>query len=125
VDEVSDDETDDRLEDHRRYGEQAGLVDDQPEGVAAEQELEIPEADEAGHALVERREVDRVTRRIGDQDRDQEDQRQGHQEGDGRLALHELVKTAALLRRMPGRISGGDVCHRVLQTLSGHAGNAR
>ncbi len=59
VHEVGDHEADDRLEDHRGDGEQAGLVDDQPEGVAAEQELEVPEADEARHALVQRREVDR------------------------------------------------------------------
>ncbi len=46
MDEIGDDETDQRLEDHGCDGEDAGLLDHQPEGFALEQELKIAEADE-------------------------------------------------------------------------------
>ena len=109
--EVRDDEAAQRLEDHRGDREQTGLVDDQPERIAPEEELEVPETDEARHALVQRREVDRIAGRIGHQDGDQQNEGKRHQEGDGRLALHQLVQAAALAACADGRITGRDICH--------------
>jgi hypothetical protein len=87
VHDVGDHEADKGLEGHGAQCEQAGLPDHHPERVAAEQEGEVAEADEPRHALVQHREPDRITRGIGDQHDHQGDHRQGHQEGDGRLAL--------------------------------------
>src|SRR5215207_8945359 len=99
-------------------GEQAGLVDHHPEGFAAEQEVEVPEADEPGHALVERRQIDGVARRIGHEGEDQNEERQRHQEGDGRLALHQLVQAAAAVACSRCCASGGNVCHRKLPAFA-------
>ena len=99
VDEVGDDEADQRLEDHRRDREDAGLLDHQPEGFALEQELEIAEADEVLHRLVQGRQMQRIERRIDHQDADQQDQRQRHQKRRGRLALERGAQTGALARR--------------------------
>jgi hypothetical protein len=48
--------------------EDARLLDHQPERFALEQELEIAEADEALHRLVQRRQMQRIERRIDHQD---------------------------------------------------------
>jgi len=53
---------DQRFKEHGRDREDAGLSDHQPEGVALEQELEIPESDEALHRLVEGRQMQRIER---------------------------------------------------------------
>jgi hypothetical protein len=77
-----------RLQNDGGDGEQAGLVEDHPKPVAADQEGEIAEPDELGHAPVEHREIDREARGIGHEHDHQRQQRQGHQEGDGRFAPH-------------------------------------
>jgi hypothetical protein len=43
-------------------GEQARLINDYPEEVASEQELEIAQADDPRHALVEHRQIDGIAR---------------------------------------------------------------
>src|SRR5438045_6511501 len=83
---MGDDETDHRLEDDRGHGEQHGLLDDHPERVALEQELEIPEADEFRHRLVQRRQMHRIERRIHDQAENDQDQRQRKEKRDHGLA---------------------------------------
>ena len=64
MNEVGDDESDQGFEDHGRDREDAGLLDHQPKGVALEQELEIAKADEPLHRLVQRRQMERIERRI-------------------------------------------------------------
>ena len=59
-------EADQRLEEDRAHGEDDRLLDHHPEEIAPEEEREVAEADEAFHRLVERREVQRVERRIDD-----------------------------------------------------------
>src|SRR5262249_59665057 len=68
-----------------------------------EQEQEIAETDEALHRAVERGEIERIERRVHHQQRDQQDQRQGHQEGDHRLAPHGAAQAEAALARPPRR----------------------
>ena len=77
-----------RFEDDGGDGEDAGLPHHHPEGLALEQEQEIAEADEALHRLVEGGEMDGIEGGIEHQERDQQDQRQRHQECDRRFALH-------------------------------------
>jgi hypothetical protein len=64
VNEMRDDEADERLEDDGRDRKDAGLLDDQPKRFASEQEFEIAKADEALHRLVQRRQMQRIERRI-------------------------------------------------------------
>ena len=68
---------------HRGDGEQAALEDNELEGVALEQELEVAEADERGHFLVQHAQVDRVERRVDHEPGDQQDQRQAQQKSCG------------------------------------------
>ena len=113
---MRDDEADERFEDDGRDGEDAGLLHHHPEGLALEQELEVAEADEALHRLVERREMHRIERRIEHQQRDQQDQRQRHEEGDGRLALHgwrspERLRAGPALRFLEDGVDHSDLAH--------------
>ena len=66
-----------------------------PSRMSRRQEGEVGESDEPGHAPVEHREPDREARGIGHERDDQRQQRQGHQEGDGRFAPHQLAQAAA------------------------------
>jgi hypothetical protein len=125
VHEMGDHEADQRLEDHGRDGEQARLEDHVPERLPLEEEFEIAEADELGHRLVERRQPDRIASGIRHQDQDQQDQRQGHQEGDGRLALHQLVKAGAAVAGQDDGVWCGDVCHGVLRAASAGASDTK
>ena len=49
--------------------------------------------------FVQRRQMDRIEGRVDHQDGDQQDQRQRHQEGDGRFALHQLAQAGASVAR--------------------------
>jgi len=108
VNEMRGDEADQRLEDHRRDGEQARLPHHHPERLAREQKAEIAEADEALHRFVQRRQMHGIECRIDDEHRDQQDQRQGHEEGDGGLALQEFSRPKARSRAAghTGRLTG-------------------
>src|SRR5712691_1367629 len=79
MNEVSDDEADQRLEDHGRDREDAGLLDDQPKRFALEQELEVSKSDKTLHRLVQRCQMQGIERRIDNENRDQKDQRQRHE----------------------------------------------
>ena len=79
-----------------------------PERLALEQEDEVAEADEALHRLVQRREMDRIERRIDHQQRDQQDQRQRHQERDASTCA---AAPCASRRRRAGRSSHRRRCN--------------
>jgi hypothetical protein len=93
VHEMRDDEADERFEDDRGDGEDAGLLHHHPERLALEQEQEIAEADEPLHRLVEGGEMDGVERGIEHQQRDQQQERQRHQERDARFALQRPAQS--------------------------------
>jgi hypothetical protein len=64
----------------------------------------LPEADEALHPLVQRRQVDRVTRRVGDQPTMiSRISGKRHQEGDRSTCAASLVQVTAALARSSGR----------------------
>src|SRR5260370_13520710 len=96
VDEVRDNETDQRLEDHRGDGENARLPHHQPKGFALEQELEIAETDEALHRLVQGCQMQGIECWINNQNCDEKDQRQRHEKGCSRFPLHCDPQTGAL-----------------------------
>jgi hypothetical protein len=76
---MRDDEADQCLEDDSGDGKNARLLYHQPEGFAPEQKFKIAEADEPLHRLVQRRQMQRIERRVEHQNRDQKNQRQRHQ----------------------------------------------
>src|SRR5207244_6574427 len=67
MNEVRDDEPDQRLEHDRGDRENAGLFNDQPKRLALEQELEVSKSDKTLHRLVERCQMQGVERRIDNQ----------------------------------------------------------
>ena len=89
--EMGDDESDQRFEYDRRYGEQARLPHHHPERFTLEQEQEISQADETLHRLVERGEMDGIEGRVKDQQRDEENERQRHQKRERRFAPHRIA----------------------------------
>jgi hypothetical protein len=102
MDEMRDDEADQRFEDDRRDGEDAGLLDDQPESFASEQELEISKADELLHRLVQRGQMQRIEGRIDHEDGDQQDQGQRHEESRGRFPPQRVAQARASARARSG-----------------------
>ena len=113
VDEMGDDKADHRLEDDRGDREQHRLLDHHPERVALEQEREIPEADEMLHRLVQRRQMDRVERRIDHQAGDDRDQRQRHQERDRGPPAHEAAEARPAAGPAYAYVAGYGVGHLV------------
>src|ERR1041384_7189667 len=114
---MGDYEADNSLENHRGNGKQNRLLDHHPEGVALEQEREIPEPDVVLHRFVQGRQIDGVERRVDDQSRDDQDQRQGKRKGDHRLALR---KPARADPRAGGYayVAGYDIGHKLALLLS-------
>src|SRR6516164_3937942 len=108
---MSDDETDDGLEDDGGDREQERLFDHHPEGVASEQELEVTEADKMFHRLVQGRQMDRVDGRVDDQAGDNRDKRQCHQKRDRRLAAREFLQRELPARNGYAKVTGYDVGH--------------
>ena len=72
--------------------ENDGLLNHHPKGLATEQKLKIAKAYKSLHALVERRQMNCIARRIDDQKHDNQNQRQGHQKGNRRLALKQALQ---------------------------------
>ena len=85
---------DQRFEEHGTQRKDRGLLDDHPKRVAAEQIGEVAKPDETRLRLVQRREKDRIERRIDDQSGNDEDQRQAHGEGDDRTMPHHPSQPA-------------------------------
>src|SRR6516225_3011884 len=108
---MSDDKTDDGLEDDGGDREQERLFDHHPEGVASEQELEVTQADKTLHRLVQGRQMDRIDGRIDHQAGDDCDQRQCHQKRDRRLAAREFLQRELPARYGYTEVAGYDVSH--------------
>ena len=121
---VGEGEADHRLGEDRGDGEQATLEDHQAERAAAEQKGEVPQPHKLGHPLIQQAEVDRIQPRVNHQPDDQQDQRQAHQEGDGRAPAHQQAEAACLRPGdlVPGQGYGDPAIGHLVIPLSSRRG---
>src|SRR5207244_486500 len=108
---MSEDEADHSHEDDRGDGEQHRLLNDHPESVALEQELEIPEADKLRHRLVQSRQMHGIERRVDHQTGDDQNQWQREQKRDHRFTINQSAAAHPSGRRRYPQIACYGIGH--------------